>query len=98
MQENVLDIPPQKVITKDNASVQVDAVSFYQIIDAARAAYEVEILHLVGCPRRIDYLVEGDGVDLDAGVILGDDLLRRDIEDVLLHAPLAADRVNQWHD
>ena len=46
MQENVLDIPPQKVITKDNASVQVDAVSFYQIIDAARAAYEVQNLHL----------------------------------------------------
>ena len=46
MQENVLDIPPQKVITKDNASVQVDAVSFYQVIDAARAAYEVQNLHL----------------------------------------------------
>ena len=46
MQENVLDIPPQKVITKDNASVQVDAVAFYQVIDAARAAYEVQNLHL----------------------------------------------------
>src|SRR5258705_12869592 len=46
MQENVLDIPPQKVITKDNATVQVDAVAFYQVIDAARAAYEVQNLHL----------------------------------------------------
>jgi regulator of protease activity HflC (stomatin/prohibitin superfamily) len=46
MQENVLDIPPQKVITKDNATVQVDAVSFYQVVDAARAAYEVQNLHL----------------------------------------------------
>ena len=46
MQENVLDIPPQKVITKDNASVQVDAVAFYQVVDAARAAYEVQNLHL----------------------------------------------------
>src|SRR5260370_41238776 len=46
MQENVLDIPPQKVITKDNASVQVDAVAFYQVIDAARAAYEAQNLHL----------------------------------------------------
>jgi regulator of protease activity HflC (stomatin/prohibitin superfamily) len=45
MQENVLDIPPQKVITKDNATVQVDAVAFYQVIDAARAAYEVQNLH-----------------------------------------------------
>ncbi len=46
MQENVLDIPPQKVITKDNATVQVDAVAFYQVVDAARAAYEVQNLHL----------------------------------------------------
>ncbi|HEV3491070.1 MAG TPA: SPFH domain-containing protein [Reyranella sp.] len=46
MQENVLDIPSQKLITKDNATVQVDAVAFYQVIDAARAAYEVQNLHL----------------------------------------------------
>ena len=46
MQENVLDIPPQKVITKDNATVQVDAVAFYPVVDAARAAYEVQNLHL----------------------------------------------------
>ena len=152
MQENVLDIPPQKVITKDNASVQVDAVAFYQVIDAARAAYEVQnlhlaitnlaltnissvmgnmaldealgqrlverhvahdapdvgqrqvddgevkVLHLIGRTRRVDHLVEGDGIDLDAGVVLGDDLLRRDIEDVLLHVHLAADRIHEGHD
>lgn len=46
MQENVFDIPAQKVITKDNATVQVDAVAFYQVIDAARAAYEVQNLQL----------------------------------------------------
>ncbi len=46
MQENVLDIPGQKVITKDNATVEVDAVAFYQVIDAARAAYEVQNLQL----------------------------------------------------
>ena len=38
MQENVLDIPAQKVITKDNATVQVDAVAFYQVVDAANPA------------------------------------------------------------
>jgi regulator of protease activity HflC (stomatin/prohibitin superfamily) len=41
MMENVLDVPTQEVITKDNAMVAVDGVVFYQVLDAARAAYEV---------------------------------------------------------
>lgn len=41
MMETVLDVPSQEVITKDNAVVQVDGVVFYQVLNAARAAYEV---------------------------------------------------------
>ena len=41
MMEQVLDVPEQEVITRDNAMVRVDGVVFYQVLDAAKAAYEV---------------------------------------------------------
>jgi regulator of protease activity HflC (stomatin/prohibitin superfamily) len=41
MMEQVLDVPTQEIITKDNATVSVDGVTFYQVLDAARAAYEI---------------------------------------------------------
>jgi regulator of protease activity HflC (stomatin/prohibitin superfamily) len=42
MKEQVMDIPSQDVITRDNAMVRVDGVTFYQVLNAAKSAYEVE--------------------------------------------------------
>ena len=44
VQETVLEVPAQNVITKDNASVVVDGIVFYQVLDASKAAYEVQNL------------------------------------------------------
>jgi len=46
MMEQVMDVPTQEIITKDNAMVAVDGVVFYQVLDAAKAAYEVRQLEL----------------------------------------------------
>ena len=44
MMERVLDVPSQEIITRDNAMVRVDGVVFFQVLDAAKAAYEVNQL------------------------------------------------------
>jgi regulator of protease activity HflC (stomatin/prohibitin superfamily) len=44
--EQVIDVPSQEVITKDNASVTVDGIAFFQVFDAAKASYEIASLEL----------------------------------------------------
>ncbi len=44
MMEQVLDVPPQEVISSDNAQVRTDAVCFFQVLDAVKASYEVNDL------------------------------------------------------
>ena len=45
MMEQVIDIPQQEIITKDNAMISTDGVVFFQVLDAAKAAYEVSDLY-----------------------------------------------------
>jgi len=46
MREQVIDVPPQEIITEDNVVVTIDAVIYYQVVDAKRAIYEVEDFEL----------------------------------------------------
>src|SRR5262249_60054784 len=44
MMEQAIDIPQQDVISKDNATVTVDGIAFFQVFDAAKASYEISYL------------------------------------------------------
>jgi regulator of protease activity HflC (stomatin/prohibitin superfamily) len=46
MREQVIDVPPQEIITEDNVVVTIDAVIYYQVMDPKRAIYEVEDFEL----------------------------------------------------
>ena len=53
LKQQTMDVPPQGVITKDNVTITIDTVVFYQITDPAKAVYEIQSLK-----KGIEYLVQ----------------------------------------
>jgi regulator of protease activity HflC (stomatin/prohibitin superfamily) len=86
MMEQVLDVPTQEVITRDNATVAVDGVAFYQVLDAARAAYEVSGLQNAILNLTMTNIRTGMG-SMDLDMLLSQ---RDEINDRLLHVVDAA--------
>ena len=86
MMEQVLEVPSQDVITKDNAVVKVDGVIFFQVLDAAKAAYEVSNLEQATLALVMTNIRTAIGsLDLDESLFKRDEINTR-----LLHVVDAA--------
>lgn len=90
MMEQVVDVPSQEIITKDNAMVSVDGVVFFQVLDAAKAAYEVSELYVAIMQLATTNLRTVMGsMDLDETLSKRDEINSR-----LLH--VVDDATNAW--
>ncbi len=79
MMEQVIDIPQQDVISKDNATVTADGLAFFQVFDAPKASYEVThldqaIIKLTGMTNIRSVM---GGMDLDQMLSHGDEINER---------------------
>ncbi|MBO5413361.1 MAG: SPFH/Band 7/PHB domain protein [Clostridia bacterium] len=74
LKEQTMDIPPQGVITQDNVTIKIDTVVFYQVIDPAKAVYEIQSLK-----KGIEYLAITTIRDIVGKITLDSTFSSRDL-------------------
>ena len=90
LKEQVLDYPPQPVITKDNVTMQIDTVVYFQITDPKKAVYEIDNL-----PNAIEKLTQTSLRNVIGELELDETLTSRDTINTKLQAILD-DATNKW--